>query len=98
MWDLLGENGGEIVRVLTAPFFPFHRLVALFQWSKDKNSVFDHFSATKMAPPGGDIKFVFDRTQIRICEIGCISLSKKKLQNFSADLKKVTLCKIVAFK
>ena len=85
---------GEITRVLTAPVFRFNRLVALFQWSKYKNSIFDHFSATKMAPPGGDIKFVFDRSNSKFPTLShaknifWISLSKKKLQNFSADLKK----------
>ena len=49
----LSDRGGN---------FRFHRLVALFQWSKYKSSIFDHFSATKMAPPGGDIKFVFGRS------------------------------------
>jgi len=55
MWDLLGENGflylieREIARVLDFT-------------SKYKNRIFDHFSATKMAPPGGDIKFVFHRS------------------------------------
>ena len=47
-----------MARVLTAPFFRFHRLVALFQWSKYKNSIFDHFSAINSqavalsTPPG----------------------------------------------
>ena len=66
-------------------FFRFHRLVALFQWSKYKNSIFDHFPAIKMAPPGGDIKFVFGRSNSKF---PTLSLSKKKLQNFSVTLKK----------
>ena len=52
-----------------------YRLVALFQWSKYKTSIFDHFSATKMAPPGGDIKFVFGRSN---SEFPTLSHAKKK--------------------
>ena len=46
-----------------------------------------------MAPPGGDIKFVFDRSNSKFptlshAQMFCISLSKKKLQNFCVNLKK----------
>ena len=51
----------------------------------------------KMAPPGGDIKFVFHRSKppcpalTHAKKLFCISLSKKKLQKFRSVLKKTRL-------
>ena len=38
-------------------------MVAPFWWSKYKNSIFGHFLTTNLAPPGGEIKFVFHRSK-----------------------------------
>ena len=57
------------------------------------NSIFDHFSDTRMAPPCGDIKFVLHRSRSKFPTLSHakiifgISLSKKKLRNFRANLK-----------
>ena len=70
----VSDRGGNCPCTYRA-FFRFHRLVALFQLSKYKNSIFDHFSATKMAPPGGDIEFVFGRSSSKF---PTLSHAKKK--------------------
>ena len=49
-----------------------------------KNSILDHFSGTKMAPPGGDIKFVFHRRKSKFPTLSHTKniFCQKKLQNF----------------
>jgi len=54
-----GENCPCTYRAL---FFDFTAWWRYFSCQSIKIHIFDHFSATKMAPPGGDIEFVFGRS------------------------------------
>jgi len=71
-------------------------------WSKYKNSIFDHFSGIKMAPPGGDIKFVFHRSKSKFPTLSHAKktsfayLYPKKVAKFLRGPKKRTLRQLTA--